>query len=436
MPWRETSALRERKQFITEWERERRYGPPNFAALCRAFSVSRQTGYKWLRRYLDAQGDVAALENRSRRPLTSPDQTPVKVVDLLVRARKLRPHWGPRTLRVWLMRQGVQSEELPAASTIGGILKREGLVRRRSRRRRTPPSSARPSVEADRPNAVWCVDFKGHFRTSDGMVCYPLTIIDAYSRYLIRCEATISPDERFVRRVFESAFREFGLPARMRSDNGTPFASVGPGGLSRLSVWWIKLGIRPERIQPGKPQQNGRQERFHRTLKRETAWPPRASLRAQQRAFDQFRVRYNEERPHQALGMVVPDELHVPSTRRFADVVSDPKYPPDWEMRRVNAAGSLPWKGRQIGVGAALAGQLVGLRPTGPEQFEVHFGPIVLGLIDENRSRDRLIRPVRRGRRPSAEVSAERAPPAVDKPGGASGRRGLSQAGSRREHPA
>jgi transposase InsO family protein len=403
MPWRETSALRERKQFITAWEEERRYGPPNFAALCRTFSVSRQTGYKWLRRYLDADRDLVSLEDRSRRPLTSPEQTPVKVVDLIIRARKLRPYWGPRTLRVWLVRQGVRGEELPAASTIGGILKREGLVRRRSRRPRTPPSAAKPSVEADRPNAVWCVDFKGHFRTGDGLVCYPLTIIDAYSRYLLRCEATVSPDERFVRRVFESAFLEFGLPARLRSDNGSPFASVGPGGLSRLSVWWVKLGIRPERIQPGKPQQNGRQERFHRTLKRETAWPPRASLRAQQRAFDQFRVRYNEERPHQALGMAVPDEMHVPSTLRFTGEVSDPVYPPEWERRRLNASGHLPWKGRLLYIGTPLSRELVGLRPVGLDEFEVYFGPVLLGVFDERRPSLRLIRPTRRGRRPSAE---------------------------------
>lgn len=394
--------MRERSRFIDEWTAQQEDGRVNFAALCRAYGISRQTGYKWVTRFLRAEGDRNALEDRSRRPHTSPEATDASVVDLLVKARKQRPHWGPRTLRSWLIRRGISAERLPAASTIGAILKREGLVRRRQRRPRTPPASARPSVEAERPNEVWGIDFKGQFRTGDGMPCYPLTVVDAYSRFLIRCEATATPDESFVRNVLTSAFREFGLPARIRSDNGPPFASVAPGGLSKLAVWWIKLGIRPERIEPGKPQQNGRQERFHRTLKTETALPPRASLKAQQRAFDRFLRRYNEDRPHQALGMAVPDELHVPSTMRFVDLPPDPTYPPTWETRRASSSGHVAWNQQQIYVGPALRGELVGFRPVDAIRYELYFGPVLLGLFDPSRDKAGLIR-ARRARRTSQQ---------------------------------
>jgi hypothetical protein len=244
------------------------------------------------------------------------------------------------------------------------------------------------------------------------MRCYPLTVVDAYSRFLIRCEATTTPDEPFVRQVLTSAFREFGLPARIRSDNGPPFASVAPGGLTKLSVWWIKLGIRPERIEPGKPQQNGRQERFHRTLKTETALPTRASLKAQQRAFDRFRQRYNEERPHQALGMAVPDELHVPSSALFVEEPPDPIYPPTWETRRANSGGHVGWKHDQIYVGPALRGELVGFRPVDAIRYELYFGPVLLGLLDPSRGKLRLIR----ARKPRPRRTDEPGKPESSKP--------------------
>lgn len=403
MAWTETSAVSERMRFMNEWMRQQQQrGRVNFSALCRAFGVSRENAYKWLRRFLRAKGDVEALRDQSKRPHTSPDATDEATVALIVKARKARPTWGPRTLRTWLIRQGTPAEMLPAASTIGSILKREGLVRRRERRPRTPPTMAKPSVEADCPNAVWCIDFKGQFKTGDGLKCYPLTLIDAYSRLLIRCEGTLSPNERFVRKILESAFREYGLPARIRSDNGVPFASVAAGGLSALSVWWIKLGIRPERIEPGKPQQNGRLERFHRTLKRDTALPPRASLNAQQRAFDRFRQRYNEERPHHAIGMNVPDELHVPSTRLFIEHPPDPAYDPTWETRRVKNSGHLKWDGVDVFVGTALRGELVGGRPIDAIRYELYFGPVLLGIVDPTRVERGLIR----SRKPRRSVSS------------------------------
>lgn len=384
--------MTERMRFMNEWMRQQHDGRVNFSALCRTFGISRENGYKWLRRFLRAKGDVKALETRSTRPHTSPDATDEAIVELIIKARKARPNWGPKTLRSWLVRQGTASERLPAASTIGAILKREGLVRHRQRRPRTPPSMTKPCVDVDCPNGVWCIDFKGQFRTGDGLQCYPLTVIDAYSRFLIRCEATTTPDALFVRKVLESAFREFGLPARIRSDNGPPFASVAPGGLTALSVWWIKLGITPERIEPGKPQQNGRQERFHRTLKRETASPPRASMRAQQRAFDRYRPVYNEERPHHALGMNVPDELHVPSTKRFIDDPPDPVYPSDWETCRVRSTGTVTCDGMSVFVGQSLRGELVGARPLNGLRYELHFGPVLLGILDPLRIKRGLIR--------------------------------------------
>jgi putative transposase len=382
----------ERARFVKAWLDQIRHGRVNISALCRTFGISRTNGYKWLERFERSKGDLNALAARSRRPLSSPTATDEKTVAMLIRARKARPHWGPVTLREWLVRQGTDPDRLPAVSTIGAILKREGLVRQRARRARTPPTLSRPSTDADCPNAVWCIDFKGQFKTADGMLCYPLTLIDAYSRYLLRCEATTSPTEGFVRMVLESAFREFGLPARIKSDNGTPFAAPTLGGLSRLSVWWIKLGVVPERIEPGKPQQNGRQERMHRTLKRETALPPRASLAAQQRAFDRFKQRYNEERPHQALSMAVPDELHVPSTRRFVEEPPDPSYPSDWETRRVNSAGEIHLDQLTIRLTPVLRRELVGLRPIDAIRYEIYFGPVLLGLLDPLRPKTPLVR--------------------------------------------
>jgi transposase InsO family protein len=397
MPWKDTSAMRERQQFVLDWAIDARLGKVNFAALCRAYGISRPTGYKWLKRYLAARGRLEALADRSRRPLSSPDAIEQDIVDLVIKARKARPYWGPVTLRQWLVNRGEDETRLPAPSTIGAILKRHGLVRPRQRRPRTPPTmDVKPSLDAQCPNQVWCIDYKGQFRTADGQLCYPLTLIDGYSRYLLRCEALTSTDERRARPVLESAFREFGLPSRIRSDNGSPFASTSLGGLSRLSIWWIKLGIVPERIQPGKPQQNGRQERFHRTLKRESATPPRSSLRAQQRAFDLFRRRYNDERPHQALGGVVPDELHVPSTRLFVADPPDPRYPPTWETRRVSRSGTVPWDRGPLLLSAVLAGELVGVKPVDHNRFEFYFGPILLGYYHSARADHRIVRPRRR----------------------------------------
>ena len=363
MPWQETDALKQRVKFVLEWERmwKETEGRPNVAALCRAFAISRECGYKWIERFQAADHDVAAVVERSRRPLRSPTQVSPEMEDLLVRARKLRPHWGPHKLRAWLQQRS-EHRELPAASTIGAVLKRNGLSRLRRRRQRTPPQT-RPLADCDRANAVWCVDFKGQFRTGDGVTVYPLTLMDAYSRYLLRCEGLLRPDGMGVWEVFEGAFEEYGLPDAIRSDNGSPFASKGGGGLSKLSVWWIKLGIRPERIEPGHPEQNGRHERMHLTLKQETASPSRATVLAQQ----------------------TPASLYVASARRLPKKL--PRLEPDFclEVRAIDALGRFQWGRSKVMVNVALRGELVGISPIGEHHWEVRYGPVLLGILDGRR---------------------------------------------------
>jgi putative transposase len=268
---------------------------------------------------------------------------------------------------------------------VGDLLRRRGLAVPRRRRAHTPPRT-QPLVHADGPNAVWCADFTGWFRTGDGAKCTPVTLSDGYSRYLLRCQALGEVTETdLVRPLFEAAFREFGLPGAIRTDNGPPFASTGAGGLSPLSVWWVRLGIRPDRITPGRPSENGRHERFHRTLKAETAAPPAASGRAQQRAFDRFRHCYNEERPHEAIGQRPPAQFYTPSARPFSSHLPDLAYPPNWEVRRVRQNGQVRCGRGWVYVSATLAGERVGLAPVADGWWELSFGPVPLGRLDERR---------------------------------------------------
>ena len=403
MPWKATCPVEEKFRFIIEWKKHEM----PMAALCRAFGVSRQTGYKWVGRYYEdgPDGCPAALEDRPRRPLSHPQQVGSAVVELVVWARKKWPHWGPRKLRVWLSDRVRPDLILPAPSTIGEILRREGLIRPRRRRRHTPPST-QPFGACTAPNQVWCVDFKGWFRTGDGIRCYPLTISDAFSRYLIRCEGVLDPDGREVREIFESAFRDFGLPVAIRSDNGPPFACTGVAGLTELAVWWIRLGIRHERIDPGKPQQNGRHERMHLTLKQETASPPERNLRTQQRAFDRFRRVYNEVRPHEALAMKSPASVYAPSTRRFpGHLPRSAEMDFDSEQGFVDPQGFVAWRRGKIFIGRALRHQLIDFTAVGDRLWQLSFGPVVLGLFNEKAWSSGLIRPKRRRRRKVSAMS-------------------------------
>lgn len=374
MPWKERSALDERRAFITEWRKREE----SLALLCRQFHISRQTGYKWLERYA-ADGE-SGLEERSRAPHHNPQQMSAEVREAILALRQQHGRWGPRKLRAILLRQD-PDRHWPALSSIGELLRREGVAHPRRKRRRTPPCPV-PLQNAQAPNQVWCADYKGWFRCGDGTRCDPLTISDACSRYLLRCQQVERTDEPHARAVFEAAFREYGLPEAMRTDNGAPFATSAPGGLSRLSIWWMRLGIRHERIQPGCPEQNGRHERMHQTLKQETASPPQANLRRQQVAFHTFQQHYNQIRPHEALGYRTPAEHYVASVRRYPEQVPEIEYPGGMRRLRIYEGGQLCWKHELVFISKALAYELVGVLGIEEDLYEVYFGSLLLGWLD------------------------------------------------------
>jgi putative transposase len=388
MGWMETCAVEERMRFVMAiMEREEA-----FAAVCRQFGVSRKTGYKWLERYLE--DGFEGLLDRSRAPLHHPQAMTREIAERCLEVRRGHPTWGPVKVRAWLERR-VPQTEWPAASTIGSLFDREGLTIKRRVRRRGPPSSV-PFAHCGAANDVWCIDFKGWFLTGDGTHCEPLTLSDAYSRYLLRCQAMTRLDTDHVWPVLDAAFREFGLPWRLRSDNGSPFASRGAGGLSKLSVKVIKAGVVPERIAPGKPQQNGRLERLHLTLLQDTADPPARSLREQLERLRSFQRLYNEERPHQALGNDTPAEHYAVSPRRFDGVLREPDYSADHEVRYVRHNGEIRWRGDTIYISEALIGEPVGLLENQDGSSTVCYGPITLGVIAHDG--DRLRKPKRRRR--------------------------------------
>ena len=373
MPWQEVRPMHARTRFIAAVLADE----DSITALCEEYRVSRRIAYKWLARY-QAEGP-AGLVDRSRAPHVVPWEISQTHREAIVAMRRQHPSWGPKKLRAKLAALA-PAERWPALSTIGDLLQREGLSQRAKRRRRATPSDG-GLLPAVSPNDVWCVDFKGWFRTGDGTRCDPLTVTDAFSRYILCCIIT-TPDHRGCRCHFERLFREFGLPRVMRSDNGAPFASVGVAGLSRLSVWWLKLGITPERIAPAKPQQNGRHERMHKMLKAETAKPPAANPVAQQQRFDHFRSQFNQERPHEALGQTVPAAHYTCSSRPYPPRLADPVYPADFELRRVRSNGELKWQGALVYVSQLLAGEVVGLSENAQGDAEVYFGQARLGTID------------------------------------------------------
>lgn len=348
-----------------------------FSLLCAGAGISRKTGYKWVKRY--ETGGVAALVDRSRAPKSHPQAVADVVIAMILAIRRKHPRWGPRKLLAVLRRQDPM-RVWPAASTVGDILRQHGLVRRRRRRHHSAPYGERLADYAA-PNAIWCADFKGHFAVGDGR-CHPLTIMDGFSRYLLRCQALTRPLSAPVQRVFESAFREFGLPLAIRTDNGAPFSTLAPGGLSRLAVWWIRVGIRPERILPGRPDQNGRHERMHSTLKAETARPPRCSMRAQAHAFQIFREEYNHERPHEALGYATPASRYAPSLRSYPRQLPEPEYPPHFHLERAYPNGVISFQSTQWYLSNCLAGEVVGLEAVDDGRWAVHFGHVSLGVLD------------------------------------------------------
>ena len=341
------------------------------------YSVSRKTVYKWLERQ-QLEG-TAGLADRSRAPHSSPNRVPEAVIERIVEARH-RWQWGPRKLRVKLT-QAHPDIAWPAESTIGEVLKRAGLTHRRKPRVRTPPY-AQPFASVDEANQTWCADFKGWFRTSDGTRCDPLTITDAHSRYLLRCHIVPKTDGTHVAAVFDAAFREFGLPRVIHTDNGVPFASRAPGGLSRLSMQWVRLGIVPERSRPASPQDNGRHERMHSTLKQATLKPPARNARMQQQMFDRFQHEYNHERPHEALGDLPPASFYRASCRPMPRRIPEVEYGDDTIVRRISQQGSLKMSGERTFISEIFAYQWLGLRPLDERYFEVLYGPVPLGFLD------------------------------------------------------
>ena len=371
--------MEEKLRFVFEYE----MGERSMTELCQRYAIARETGYVWLRRY--RQAGVAGLVERSRAAQRHGNQTPEEIEQRVLELRQAHMRWGPRKLQRILERDE-PGRCWPAASTIGALLKREGLVVARKKRWRTAPYTE-PLAHADGANRVWCADFKGWFRTADGERIDPLTISDAHSRYLLRCQAVEKTDTARVQAIFEAAFREYGLPQAIRTDNGAPFASRALAGLSRLAVWWIKLGIVPERIAAGHPEQNGRHERMHRTLKQEAAQPPAANRRQQQQALDRFRQQYNEVRPHEALEMRTPASVYQPSARTFPVRVPEPDYPQSMLVRSVRPHGHFRWNKYDVFLSEVLWGERVGLLAEDDRWFTIYFAQLPLARFDSRRLR-------------------------------------------------
>jgi transposase InsO family protein len=361
----------EKLRFVFEYERDEE----TMGELCARFGICRDTGYVWLRRY--RQYGVKGLAELNRAARRHPNQTCAEVETAVLALRQAHMRWGPRKLKRILERDQ-PGQQWPATSTVGEIVRRAGLVIGRRKRRRTEPYT-QPLAHANESNRVWCADFKGWFRAGDGTRIDPLTISDAWSRYLLRSQAVEKTDTERVRAIFEAAFREHGLPEAIRTDNGAPFASSAIGGLSRLAVWWIKLGIVPERIQAGHPEQNGRHERMHRSLKLEVR---RAEdWRAQQRELDRFREEFNQVRPHEALDMQTPAAVYEPSPRPYPTRIPEVEYPDSMLLRRVKSHGHFRWKKHDVFLSEVLWGERIGLQTDDDEIFTVYFAHLPLALF-------------------------------------------------------
>jgi len=371
--------MEEKLRFVFEFES----GEHTMTELCQQYEIARQTGYVWLWRY--RQAGVPGLVERSRAAHRHRNQTPEEIERMVLELRQAHMRWGPRKLQRVLERDE-PGRAWPATSTIGELLKREGLVVARKKRLRTAPYSE-PLAHADGANRVWCADFKGWFRTGDGERIDPLTISDAHSRYLLRCQAVEKTDTARVQAIFEAAFREYGVPAAIRTDNGVPFASSAVAGVSRMAVGWIKLGIVPERIAAGHPEQNGRHERMHRTLKQEVAQPPAANRRKQQRALHRFRQEYNQVRPHEALQMRTPASVYEASERKFPASVPEPEYPESMLVRSVRRRGHFRWQKYEVFLSEVLWGERVGLLPVDDRWFTIYFAQFPIARFDSQELR-------------------------------------------------
>jgi putative transposase len=382
MSWNRTDPMHERHTLIADYQS----GLYSVAELADRYTVARKTVYKWIDRY-QAEGSTG-LHERSRAPKTSPRRTDPALVERIVQLRRKHPSWGARKLRV-LLQRGDPGIRLPSASTIAAILTQQGLVDHRRRQRRPQPLSRQPRLEAPAPNAVWCIDFKGEFRLGNGQYCYPLTLTDAYSRFVLDCHGLPATAHAATQRRLERLFRDYGLPEAIRSDNGVPFVSRSIAGLSRLNLWWMKLGIIHERIDPGQPQQNGRHERMHRTLKAETTRPPAETMRAQQQRFQQWRQQFNDERPHEAIGYATPSTLYQCSERAYPDRLPKPVYAGHCEVRLVSADGRFRFGPLHIFLSTVLAGEHIALDEVDDGVWNILFFDHLLGKYDQRSGRIR-----------------------------------------------
>lgn len=383
MPWKESRIVDQRLQFLSSYQKEEM----SISDLCREFEVSRPTGYRWINRYKEAGPE--GLLDLSSKPHSCSHATSELIGDAILAMRRKYPSWGARKLKARLERLQ-PSVAWPAASTFGNILRRAGLTHPKRKKRRTTPYSE-PFSEVTAPNQLWCMDFKGYFNTGDGTRCDPLTITDAHSRYLIRCQIVSRMDLSEVTAVCEAAMREYGMPARIRTDNGAPFAGTGLLGMSKLSLGWRKLGIVHERIQPGRPQENGRHERMHRTLKEDTTKPAAFTLRSQQKKFDTFRHMFNHERPHEGLNNETPGSIYQPSLTMLPGTVKEFLYPKDFETRRINNSGDFSWHKDRVFVSEVFKFEALGFELIAEDVYKVFFRDIELGIFDVEALRFRSV---------------------------------------------
>ncbi len=385
MPWTESCVMEERMKFIMNVLE----GTYSMSELCSYYGISRKTGYKWVDRY--RQGGVRSLYDRSRAPIHHPDEITPQIKDLILAVKERFPKWGARKIRARFERIRPGWERYPAVSTIGLFLRKQGLTCSVKRRDKCTPTEF-PLTDGQYNNHVWCADFKGHFKTGNGSRCNPLTISDHLSRYLLCCHHLNRMSYKLTKSRFERAFREYGLPEVIRTDNGTPFASTGLGGLSRLSYWWIRLGIRPERIKPGHPEQNGRHERMHKTLKSHTARPPAKTISLQQRRFEDFTLEYNKYRPHEALQMRTPSECYRGSMRPYPSRLPQISYPDHMRVARIQMHGDIIHRGRRIFVTESLYDEYVGIEQAGDDLSLLWYCDHLLGEIDHGNWK---IRPIK-----------------------------------------
>lgn len=383
MPWLETDPMDQRLRFLEDvW-----LARMSMTDLCAHYLISRKTGYKWIDR--EAEEGRRGLADRSRAPHHCPHKISDEMATLLCEFRIRHDDWGARKLLKVLQRRHPRRRDWPAPSTVADLLQREGLVRRARRRRARVDHPGAPRIHTEAPNDLWTADFKGEFRTGDGIYCYPLTLVDLHARYLLDCHGRYSTQTRTAWPVFEAAFHAYGLPLAIRTDNGPPFATTSIHGLSKLTVWWMRLGIQHQRITPATPSENGAHERMHRTLKRRAIRPARATMGAQQRQFNVFRTEFNEERPHEALGMETPASVYHASPRPYPTRVPVPDYPGHFTVKKITTGGTFRFGNRVLYLANALTGELVGLDEVDDGVWHIFFNTVLLATLDE---RDYIIR--------------------------------------------